>query len=50
LTPEQIAAVKKLTAELYEIASICDRIKADMDELARVDPETYAALIAGAAK
>jgi hypothetical protein len=47
MTPQaiDIAAVEKLTAELNEFTAICGRIKADMDELARVDPQAHAALI-----
>ena len=45
MTPEEIAAVKKLTAELNEVTAICGRMKDTMDELSRVDPQTYAALI-----
>jgi hypothetical protein len=33
MTPDQIAAVEKLTAELNEFTAICGRIRADMDEL-----------------
>ena len=33
MTPEEIAAVEKLTAELDEFTAICGRIRADMDEL-----------------
>ena len=33
MTPDEIAAVEKLTAELNEFTAICGRIRADMDEL-----------------
>jgi hypothetical protein len=45
LTPDEIAAVEKLTAELYEFSAIVGRITADLAELERVDPQAYASLI-----
>jgi ABC-type transporter Mla MlaB component len=45
LTPDEFAAVEKLTAELYEFSAIVGRITADLAELERVDPQAYASLI-----
>jgi hypothetical protein len=36
MTPEDLAAVEKLTAELNEFASICRNIRADMDLLSAI--------------
>jgi hypothetical protein len=45
MTPEEIAAVEKLTAELNEFTAIVGRINADLIELERIDPQAHAALI-----
>jgi hypothetical protein len=45
MTPDEIAAVEKLTAGLNEFSAIVGRITADLAELERVDPQAYAGLI-----
>jgi hypothetical protein len=38
VTPEQIAAVEKLTRELTEFAEVMRNIRASFDLLAQIDP------------
>ena len=40
LSLETLAAVEKLTAELNEFTTICRNIRADLDLLADINPQT----------
>jgi hypothetical protein len=52
MTPEDLAAVEKLTAELNEFTAICGRIRADLDLLSAIAEdeknEAFCAAIAAA--